>query len=699
MEGDTNNGLNFRTLDSYRQVLEKLGVPELLRLDPEENRKALFENYAFKAIFYSDEGLDAHKLSTATLYQNEKLIQKEGRLGDKTLQRQLPSVIEALFELENREITVPDVVSLRELLIKNLFGNSKYASGLRRYRNSVGDAFITGPSENVEAELKQNLKRLNKKHDNITNSFLEDVLFMSEFIKIHPFEDTDGRVARLLYNWYALSHGFRAIQITKPLRNAHINCLNPFHYSNYVGGSAAATLLLSLSPPRMEKLMKNLEKAETDSPYMLEIKTQLKLYVNQDLNNGKKLGTQEEKRIREIAESLYAKGSAEDPHFKYAGLWIATYAGVDTPIIKRAYAEGGHDSKLRTLAIASMGKTNYPKYKEDIMAALVHDGSEDVRMQAVIQIGNNKDLNHEIANGIINRNETQGLLVVLGKYYTKAKPEGAFSVETARRLMEYPDKDVKVRGFQAFIAHADESQILEALQKRLPLEDSLVKKETVVELKRHNKINLPMVAEELTKMAETDEAIRVPLLGELSLLQKMSPSYMPLMENILDSGAKYSEAERHYAIYLLGREIGSDELYEKYASKIDMKSDLERLALLNVHTDSLEKLAKDQLEPRYDIPRLIFPNGRTELEQITVLEQNIMRLKMGMPLNLNPDERSNAALTEAARDSKGNGVFRQIIMGLSEFLYDAQQRKATESVAVPLAETVRKPGNPTRIKT
>ncbi|MDF2636883.1 MAG: ibpA, partial [Pelosinus sp.] len=51
----------------------------------------------------------------------------------------------------------------------------------------------------------------------------------SEFVKIHPFVDGNGRTARLLLNFELLKHGYVPIVIKKEQRLEYYNALDHSH--------------------------------------------------------------------------------------------------------------------------------------------------------------------------------------------------------------------------------------------------------------------------------------------------------------------------------------------------------------------------------------------------------------------------------------------------------------------------------------
>ena len=596
------------TLLDYTRALSSMGISELIRLSPEDKHvsyQSLLADYAIKAVWYSKEGPDAHTRSAANLFFEKNLVQKEGTLGDMILLMQLSEVVYQLERFERSErppVTIDSLKILRGSLIKNLFGNSKYGPGLRRYRNSTGP-YITEPMESMVKQLKKTLALVNKKHEDPIEAFINGVQFYAEFIKIHPFEDTDGRTARLLYNWHAIRNRIRAIHISEEFKEMHTKVLHPYYFSGYIGSTFASMLLLTLTPRRIEKLKGLINIDKNDSLTVIELKSvlqaSLKMISNEELCRN--------------ASKLF-DGRSEKKNYAYAAIWLCNLYKLDHEIISKAHSDT-EDPKLRLLAVHVMGNINYQKYKNLITESLFKDPDEKVRAQAVMQVSLNEGL-RSILPKIIESEKSPLVLMALGKALT-FKNSHADAIEinilqkTIKTLMESGNPDVELRGYQAFAARSTEEEITKMLDSTFLKTKPILQKEIIVELSRTNKLNNPSISERLSELAKSDVTIKQYLIGELGLNGVSGKGYERLFEHILSTKG-HTDGERAHALYLLGKQKGYDYLFEIKERIGPIISKFEKLAIVLAYIDSLEN-SSNTSPPKHTLHELLPPGASLEI--------------------------------------------------------------------------------------
>lgn len=115
------------------------------------------------------------------------------------------------------------------------------------------------PHENVAEDMKRLVKQLPEKQ-----AALHPVIYAAElhreFIYIHPFEDGNGRTARLLMNHALLSKGYPPVIISPAFKHEYIQALeqsykNSQSFANYIAEQVYQAQrdyirLLHLEPPR-----------------------------------------------------------------------------------------------------------------------------------------------------------------------------------------------------------------------------------------------------------------------------------------------------------------------------------------------------------------------------------------------------------------------------------------------------------------
>ncbi len=121
------------------------------------------------------------------------------------------------------KITKQNIIKLHKILVQN----TGVAFGYKKLPNFLlGRDTATTPPEKVEEEMRELVKW---HHDNEKIHPLERAaIFHGRFEAIHPFEDGNGRVGRLLVNIMLMNHGYPPLIIRKTHRTAYLACLEAF---------------------------------------------------------------------------------------------------------------------------------------------------------------------------------------------------------------------------------------------------------------------------------------------------------------------------------------------------------------------------------------------------------------------------------------------------------------------------------------
>ncbi len=549
--------------NKYASALNELGLDRFVSLAPGTNREELLLDYIIKGIFYSKDE-DAHNKSSAQLLAESGFVIREDLFTDLTQLSRVYKINKMLNGLMDRHVTSQDIIDIRLALEDGLFSNGKTYHGFRRYRIS-NSLIISIPQEQVREEMEKVTGLLNKRFESTAAAFVNAVEFYAASIKLHPFEDANGRPTRVLYNFYAIENGIRPIHISDSTLSAR-DYKFPFIISGYLGSTVASTLILSLDKKSREELRQLIEGAGMpESPYALDIKCNLALLLDKEHDSY----ASGEKRMEmwNNIKALFGDGERTGDHdLMYSAMGLLSAAKIDDGLlIGKAMFSG--DAKLRSMAVFAMCRIDIQKYQRELEAVILDKNeNEGVRMIAIILLCEKGMLTLKKINEAAMGETNETVLITLGKYHYRGISDNA----SLEELMMLPDKlinsgstEQRLRGYQALISHPDVNAMMERMMPAFKSADpdaDLIKKELIVRLNNFGKLNDAAVATELSALAASDIQIRRPLLGELiKPSTDVNPVYFDLLENIIKS-SDASESEKAHAIYALSKAKGDGTL-------------------------------------------------------------------------------------------------------------------------------------------
>lgn len=172
--------------------------------------------------------------STVLLSEVKELLRGEQKPHDDEEIETL-NVAEAIDFIKNskQKITVAFIKELHKIC----FDKTKTFAGKLRnvpvvIRNAEGDVIHEGaPIDRVEPLLKE-LCQWYSKHKNKYPPLLLAAVMHNQFEKIHPFQDGNGRVGRLLLNYVLLRHNYPPINIRFRDRGKYYHCLHEYDHKN-----------------------------------------------------------------------------------------------------------------------------------------------------------------------------------------------------------------------------------------------------------------------------------------------------------------------------------------------------------------------------------------------------------------------------------------------------------------------------------
>lgn len=121
------------------------------------------------------------------------------------------------------KINEKDIIKLH----KNLVKNTGITLGYKKLPNFLFERKVkTTPPEKVEKEMKELIKWYYKNEN--MHPLKKASIFHAKFERIHPFEDGNGRVGRLLINIMLLSNGYSPLIIRKSHVVSYFGSLEAF---------------------------------------------------------------------------------------------------------------------------------------------------------------------------------------------------------------------------------------------------------------------------------------------------------------------------------------------------------------------------------------------------------------------------------------------------------------------------------------
>lgn len=219
----------------FQRVMERKKELDSIRPQDSLQLQKLKEDFLIEYVY------DSTSIEGNTLTLNEtRLVLQEGvTIGGKSLREHLDvtNQKEAMewiegFVREKRELKESDILALHRITLK---GISDYWAG--RYKSSqnriLGSRLKTTPPPKVESEIGNLVYALNKNPEGYNPVELA-AFAHHELVRIHPFADGNGRVARLLCNLVLMRHGFPPIIVRKVDRKKYFACLEKAHFGNMV---------------------------------------------------------------------------------------------------------------------------------------------------------------------------------------------------------------------------------------------------------------------------------------------------------------------------------------------------------------------------------------------------------------------------------------------------------------------------------
>lgn len=162
-------------------------------------------------------------LKDVTLILHEKIVPKNKELREIYETKNTREAHDLLFK-NKIKINKESIINLHKIIVKETgvsFGYKKIENYLLM-RN-----LKTISPEKVEKEMNKLIEWYNSNKEKIHPILLASE-FHARFEQIHPFEDGNGRVGRILINSILIEHGYPPLIIRKSMRLSYFNALEAF---------------------------------------------------------------------------------------------------------------------------------------------------------------------------------------------------------------------------------------------------------------------------------------------------------------------------------------------------------------------------------------------------------------------------------------------------------------------------------------
>ena len=178
--------------------------------------------------------------NTLTLRETQLVIEEGQTIRGKSLReiyeaRNHPEAIEYVESLANEErrLTEADILTLHQIITKDVAEEEEVG----RYRKGEvriqGSKHVPPPAYDVPMLMEDLVKVINDNPDDYTTVELAAIT-LHRFVYIHPFNDGNGRVARLLTNLVLMRKRYLPIVIPKIDRAKYLRCLERADAGDYV---------------------------------------------------------------------------------------------------------------------------------------------------------------------------------------------------------------------------------------------------------------------------------------------------------------------------------------------------------------------------------------------------------------------------------------------------------------------------------
>jgi Fic family protein len=219
--------------------------------------------------------------NTLTQRETQLIIQEGITISGKSLSEHLeaknhPKALRYVESLVGRDLEETDVLKVHELIFSGVLENAG------KYRNAQvyiqGSDFMPPPAFEVPELMKALLKWLKENPEELRPIEIA-AIFHYRLVSIHPFDDGNGRITRLLMNLLLMKHGYTLTVIKRVDRRRYYDTLDKADrgdlkpFVNFVARSVEQSLdiyLNSIETTDQKNQFLTLAEAAKMTPYSQE---------------------------------------------------------------------------------------------------------------------------------------------------------------------------------------------------------------------------------------------------------------------------------------------------------------------------------------------------------------------------------------------------------------------------------------------
>ena len=527
---------------------------------------------------------------------------RDGELIDMLILYNTNDIYEKMAELKGKGITIGDIVELKRRITANLFGSTtelrnmndtrtSFDAGIRKYPVTIGCFFVAETPEDVTGRLEEILAQLNFEPSSASNAFVTALNFHNDFEHLHPLTNADGRIGKLLMNFYLVRNGLTPIYVTSADKADYYESVNVFHLSRYNGAFITNMLSIACSS-QSESLIERIESVDKNDPYVLELRDLIL----------QRFGMINPDELTKDLHMVHEMGGDKDSQLTLAGLYLSGKAKLDTELVLRNFRH--EDNDIQAMAMWAMMEINPAKYLPCLKSAVMESPSTRIRIAALTLIARNGLLDASFANMIAVGEEDALIKFALLRHLQSVKPSAEY-IETIKHFLNSENSDLRAAAYGAAVYNSSKNTLIELLDS-VDVNDSVIATVIVGACCYPQLSEMFMdndVAISLSRIASGSEPARTLLLRTLSKFSSdlsLPDAYVDFCRGLLEKSS--FESERAYALYVLGKQKGFDYIKERYSVGFGMgNSTLMNVVLTLVNMSDLESGRSDMDDALFDI--------------------------------------------------------------------------------------------------